>query len=127
MEETNAPVAPVGTETTATVEQPPKGKDASAQPQEPGSMIWIVLVIWVVVIYLFFMRPQKKKEQQRKEMLGQLKKGDEIVTIGGIHGTIVSINDQTAKVKVDDKAGTTMVFSRAAISGAPAKEAEEVK
>ncbi len=47
-------------------------------------------------------RPQKQQEKKHKDMISQLQKNSEIVTIGGIHGTIVNVKDQTFVVRVDD-------------------------
>ena len=50
------------------------------------------------------MKPEKAKQNQRKEMLKNLKKNDEIVTASGIHGTIVNVKDTTVVLRVDDNA-----------------------
>ncbi len=67
---------------------------AGSQPQAgAGSMVSMLLpfVLIVVVMYFVAIRPQKKQEKLKKEMLSQLIVGDQIATIGGIHGKIVSI------------------------------------
>ena len=53
----------------------------------------IMMVLIFVVFYFMLIRPQKKKEKKLKEMIANLKKGDEVVTIGGIHGKIERIKD----------------------------------
>ncbi len=50
-------------------------------------------ILMIVVFYFFLIRPQKKKEKELKKMLAALKVGDEVATIGGIHGKIVRIKD----------------------------------
>ncbi|MFW5683629.1 MAG: preprotein translocase subunit YajC [Spirochaetota bacterium] len=80
-----------------------------------------------VIFYFLIIRPQNKKQKETKKMLEALKKGDRIVTIGGIHGTIQSIKDDTVVLKID--ANTKMTFSRSAISNVveqsrPAKKAQ---
>lgn len=67
-----------------------------------------------VIFYFLIIRPQNKKKNDTKKMLETLKKGDRIVTIGGIHGTIQSIKDDTVVLKIDGN--TKMTFSRSAIS-----------
>ncbi|MCE5171717.1 preprotein translocase subunit YajC [Paenibacillus profundus] len=66
------------------------------------------------VFYFLLIRPQQKKQKQRNSMLTALKKGDKIVTIGGLHGTIVEITDDIVVLRVNDV--TKMTFDRSAIS-----------
>jgi preprotein translocase subunit YajC len=49
-------------------------------------------------------RPQKTKEKEHRNMINNLKKNDEIVTIGGVHGTIINVKENTFVVRVDDNA-----------------------
>ena len=64
-----------------------------------GSIIFLVLI--VVVFYFFMIRPQMKKTKQMKQFREALKKGDKIVTIGGIHGKIVEVLDTTFIIEVE--------------------------
>jgi len=80
-----------------------------------------------VIFYFLIIRPQNKKQKETKKMLESLKKGDKVVSIGGIRGTIQAIKDDTVVVKVDTN--TKMTFSRSAISNVveqsrPSKKAE---
>lgn len=81
-----------------------------------GSLIQMIIpfVIMIAVFYFLLIRPQKKKQQQRNTMLNQLKKGDKIVTIGGLHGTIMEMTDDTVVIRVNDV--TKLTFDRSAIS-----------
>lgn len=63
------------------------------------SMMFLVLII--VVFYFFMIRPQMKKTKDLKKFREGLKKGDKIVTIGGIHGKIVEIQETTATIEVE--------------------------
>lgn len=67
-----------------------------------------------VIFYFLIIRPQNKKKKDAAEMLKALKKGDRVVSIGGIHGTIQSIKDDTVVLKIDGSTKITM--SRSAIS-----------
>ncbi|MCL2138403.1 MAG: preprotein translocase subunit YajC [Treponema sp.] len=83
-----------------------------------GGSLWSSLFIFIPIIAIFYfliIRPQNKKQKETQRMLSTLKKGDRVFTIGGIHGTIQSIRDQSVIVKVDDN--TKIEFSRSAISG----------
>lgn len=58
-----------------------------------------MLVLLVVVFYFFILRPQKKQEKQTNEMLNNLQVGDEITTVGGIIGRVVSIKEETVLIE----------------------------
>ncbi|NLL27716.1 MAG: preprotein translocase subunit YajC [Bacteroidales bacterium] len=61
----------------------------------------IMLLLLVVVFWLFFIRPQSKKNREIQRFRQGLKKGDRIITIGGIHGKIIEISDTTAIIEVE--------------------------
>jgi preprotein translocase subunit YajC len=75
----------------------------------------VMIVLLIVIFYFFLIRPQNKKQKETEKMLAALKKGDKIVTIGGIHGVVSSLKEKTVIVKVDDN--VKLEFSRSAISG----------
>ncbi|GHU11012.1 hypothetical protein FACS1894151_10630 [Spirochaetia bacterium] len=74
----------------------------------------IPFALIIVIFYFLIIRPQNKKQKETKKMLEALKKGDKIVTIGGVHGVIQTVKENTVIVKVDEY--TKMEFSRSAIS-----------
>lgn len=55
-----------------------------------------------VIFYFLLIRPQQKKQKEYQKMLSELKKNDEIVTNGGMHGTILNIKEDTITLKIDD-------------------------
>jgi preprotein translocase subunit YajC len=61
------------------------------------------IIFMGVVFYFLLYRPQKKEQQRRTNMLNSLKKGDRIITAGGIHGQITALNDKIVTIKVADK------------------------
>jgi preprotein translocase subunit YajC len=69
-----------------------------------GIMNLVPLIFIFVVFYFFLIRPQQKKQKEHQRMIGELKKNDEVVTSGGIHGTIVNVKDNTFVVRVDENA-----------------------
>jgi preprotein translocase subunit YajC len=69
-----------------------------------------------VVFYFFMIRPQQKKAKEAKKFIEELKTGDKIVTIGGVHGTIVTIREKTIVVEIDSSKGVRVVFEKTAIS-----------
>lgn len=75
---------------------------ADAAAGANGGMQWmsiIMLVVLLVVFYFFMVRPQKKQEKETANMRNNLQVGDEITTIGGIIGKIVSIKDETVVIE----------------------------
>ena len=96
---------------------------ASASGSLIGSLLPFLLII--VIFYLFLIRPQNKKQKETQKMLDALKKGDKVITIGGIHGTVSSVKENTVIVKVDDDC--KLEFNRTAISSVELTEAEKAK
>jgi preprotein translocase subunit YajC len=60
------------------------------------------LVLIFVIFYFLLIRPQKQKEKEHQKMLAGINKNDEVVTLGGIHGTIVNVKDKTLTLRIDD-------------------------
>ena len=60
------------------------------------------LVIIFAIFYFMLIRPQKTREKEHQKMLGSLNKNDDVVTSGGIHGTIVNVKDKTLILRVDE-------------------------
>jgi preprotein translocase subunit YajC len=83
--------------------------------QQGGIMSFLPLVAIVVVFYFFMIRPQMKKAKDQKKYIEALKKGDKILTIGGIYGKIVEVReDATIIMEVED--GSKMRISKNAVS-----------
>ena len=72
---------------------------------------FLPMILIFVVFYFFLIRPQRKKDKQVKEMLNNLKAGDQITTIGGIYGTIVGIKDDRVTLSVG-RDNLSMVIAR---------------
>ena len=81
---------------------------------------FLPLVAIIGIFYFLILRPQRKKQQETQKMLSALRKGDRVVTIGGIHGVIQSIRDTSVIVKVDEN--TKLEFTRSAIASVSARE-----
>jgi preprotein translocase subunit YajC len=75
---------------------------------------FLPIVAIVAIFYFLIIRPQNKKQKDTQRMLSSLKKGDRIVTIGGIHGVIQSVRETSVILKVDENC--KLEFSRSAIS-----------
>ncbi len=66
------------------------------------------------IMYFLMIRPQQKRQKSRNLLLANLKKGDKVTTIGGLHGTILEMTDDTIVLRVNDV--TKMTFDRSAIN-----------
>ena len=77
-------------------------------------------VLMFVVLYLLILRPQMKKQKNQQKMIDELEKGDDVVTSGGIHGSIANIKDDVIVVKIADN--VKVELSRAAVSRVKNKE-----
>ena len=87
-----------------------------------GSLI-VTVVLMIGIFYFFLIRPQNKKQKEMEKMLSALKKGDRVVTIGGIHGVVSSTKEKTVILKVDDN--VKLEFNRSAIASVVNPEAEK--
>lgn len=119
---TEAPATP-GTPTTAAPGDPtlpPPGRPPSA-----GFDPFMLILLGGFALMLFFMFSGQRREKKKREaMLSSLKKGDRVLTVGGILGNVVEIRDNEVVVKVDENSNTRLRFSRAAIQSVEAEKAE---
>ena len=74
---------------------------AGQQPAGGGLSMILMLAAMFLVMYLFMIRPQRKQQKQLEEMRNSLKKGDKVITAGGIYGTVAEVDGNTVLVKVD--------------------------
>lgn len=83
------------------------GEGAQQGQSNPITTIIFIVIIIAILYFLLFL-PQRRQEQKRRQMIEGLKKGDEIVTSGGIHGTITRIKDDKVIVKIAEKTEITV-------------------
>ena len=75
--------------------------DGAAAPQG-GSMMWIMLILIFAVMWFFMIRPQRKQQKELQKFRDGIKKGDKVVTVGGIYGTVEQVDENgTVLIKVD--------------------------
>lgn len=74
---------------------------AGTQPAGGGWSMWVFLILIIVVMWFFMIRPQRKQQKELQKFREGLQKGDKIVTIGGIYGTVVEVKDKTLLIEVD--------------------------
>lgn len=97
------------------------GEGVDAEPPAPS---WLPFILIGALFYFILIRPQSKEQKRRQEMLGALKKGDEVMTSGGLFGTVTALDE--ARVTLEVAKGVKLEFSRAAVQGL-AKEGEDPK
>jgi preprotein translocase subunit YajC len=88
-----------------------------------GMTMLLMLGAIILVFYFFMIRPQQKKQKQMQNYRNELKRGDKIVTIGGIHGKITDVQEGTFTIEVGD--GIKITIEKAAVAvdpNAPAKK-----
>lgn len=79
-----------------------------------GWMSMLPMILVMVVLWFIMIAPQRKQQKQRDLMLKSLKKGDKVITAGGLHGEIVEIDENDVRLRVADK--TELKFTRGSIS-----------
>ena len=81
-----------------------------AQGGEGGSIWSMVLMFGSIIAIFYFMiiRPQQKRTKDREKLLEAVKKGDKIITAGGIHGTVIGLEDKTVLVQIADNVKVKM-------------------
>ena len=77
-----------------------------------GSLLPFVLII--AVFYFLILRPQQRRQKEKQKLLESIKKGDRVITSGGIHGTVEGLEDKTVLVKIADN--TKIKVERSAVS-----------
>ena len=79
---------------------------------DPSPLIFLVLMMGI--FYFMLIRPQKRRAQQHRDLIGSLEVGDEVVTIGGMHGRVARLGDDDVELEVAP--GTTVRFLRTAVA-----------
>lgn len=82
-----------------------------------------MLLIMFAIFYLLLIRPQQKRAKQHKELIENLKPGDQVVTAGGLHGKVIAVQDTLATVEI--ATGVRVKLNRASIVGTKTGQAEE--
>jgi preprotein translocase subunit YajC len=87
---------------------------AQASGEGGGYFQFIFLAGIFLVFYFFMIRPQQKKQKEQKKWISEISKGDEVVTIGGIHGKVLSVDDETVLIEIDR--GVKITVNKASLS-----------
>ncbi|MFH1863174.1 MAG: preprotein translocase subunit YajC [bacterium] len=89
---------------------------AQAGSGTAGLMGFLPFLVMLLILYLLILRPQMKKQKAHTSMLRDLDKGDEVVTVGGIHGKIVDINNSEQTMEIVVAKGITVTVERSAVA-----------
>jgi preprotein translocase subunit YajC len=100
---------------TSCLQPPTDPKNPNAAGGMGGGFQFIFLGLMILVFWLFFIRPQAKKAKNQKNFINNLQRGDKIVTIAGIHGTVNKINED-GTVNLEVSPGSYLKIEKSAIS-----------
>jgi preprotein translocase subunit YajC len=89
--------------------------DAPAKPATPGWTNILLIGGMFVVLYFVMFRGQRKSEKSRKTLISQMKKGDKVMTIGGLVARVVSIDEDEVVLKIDESANVKATFKKSSI------------
>lgn len=100
----------------------------AAAPAAPGGFPPQLIIMFGVIGILFYflmLRPQKQEQKRREQMLGSIAKGDQVVSAGGIHGIVESVDKEKNVVTVAVAKNVSLVFSRGSIANVVKKDGKE--
>jgi preprotein translocase subunit YajC len=97
-----------------------------AQQQGGNGMMQVLMIAGIIAIFYFFMiRPQQKRNKEQAKFRSELQKGQKVVTIGGLHGKIVEVQEKTVTVEVENQ--VRLKFEKSAIATSVADQITEQK
>ena len=88
----------------------------STLAQQQGGLLgspMIMIILMIVMFYFVLIRPQKKQRKEKEALIAALKKGDKVVTIGGMHGMVHQVSEETVTIKISE--GILVPFNKVAI------------
>ena len=100
---------------------------AAGQAGGAGWSFWIMIIALFAIMYFFMIRPQNKKQREIQNFRNSLRVGQDIITIGGIHGEIKSIDETGNTVQVEIASGVKITLDKSAImpKGTPAADSKK--
>jgi preprotein translocase subunit YajC len=101
------------------------GGNGGGQNAAPGFSFFIPMVVILIVFFWFTHRSQKKKEQDREDMIDSIQPKDDVVTIGGIHGRVISVNEETFTLRIDKSKDVQITINKSAVGRKVGDEPEE--
>ena len=95
-----------------------------APAKKPGGIMEILVLFilpFIVIFYLFFIRPQKKERKKRQELLSSVEKGDSVRTIGGIFGKVTNVTDEQITLLIDENKDIKVKMMKRAVASIKGK------
>jgi len=89
-------------------------EDVVAKPSGPGLEMFFMIGIMILIMWVVMIRPQQKRQKELQNKISSLKKNDKVVTIGGIHGSVNHLGEDTVSLRVSE--GQFMTFDKKAIA-----------
>jgi preprotein translocase subunit YajC len=92
---------------------PPEG----TPPEGGGGSSWQIIIFLVLIFALFYflmIRPQRRRQKEQRQLMGELKRGDRVITAGGIYGQIESVSEDSVLIKVES--GATMRVAKGSVA-----------
>ena len=120
---TETTAAPATTTETIAVEETPAAETAEAAPAGGGTSFWIMIAAMIAIMYFFMWRPESKRRKQMENFRNNLKKGDKIITAGGIYGTVKEIQPTSLLIEVDSN--VTLRIDKNMVAAAPEMNAAQ--
>lgn len=87
----------------------PKGNDV----EDAGSLL--IMVLFIGVLYMLLIRPQQKRKKEQQQLVSSLEIGDDIITIGGLHGRVVALTDTAMDIEVTADSDIVLRYERSAL------------
>ncbi len=109
-------VAEAPATTTETIEETP-AEATEVAPAGGGMSFWLMIIAMIAIMYFFMWRPESKRRKQMENFRNNLKKGDKIITAGGIYGTVKEIQPTSLLIEVDSN--VTLRIDKNMVAGAP--------
>lgn len=101
---------------TSVIMMAPAPNGAEGAQGGGGLLGFLPFILIFVIIYFLMIRPQAKRQKQQQKMIQELKQGDEVVTIGGLHGTISGIREQDNTLILKLNEGNKVIVDRSAVN-----------
>ena len=101
--------------------------EAAAAQQGGGWSFWVMIIAMILIMWLFMWRPESKRRKQMEEFRKNLKKGDKIITAGGIYGTVKEVKEGEASILVEVDSNVTLRIDKNMVVGDPSAASQEKK
>jgi preprotein translocase subunit YajC len=96
-------------------------QEGGEAPGGGGLASWLpMMLVMFAIVYFLMIRPEQKKQKDRRAMMESIKKGDKVLSLAGIYGTVTNVKGSTIMVKIADN--TTVEMTKAAVSSVVTKE-----